>query len=446
MISPFDDLQQVLQQRRQSSQKLFADTRAQNVAMTRSPEEFAGAGLGNLFGTLGVNLIDKFRNPKGQSPEDALLEQRSRDQKGLFTDLSTQHANVSTPDGGMRTQSTPRDEVEQLQIRANKFREYAQAYGDPEAFKTAELFNQQAQAIQQQRAEQAKAEAGIQGSADFLKSRGAPDSLIAGVRGGTIATKDAVAFMAEKDPKIATVGLGRFVLPDGTEVSGGFTKDEKGNATVKVFDDEGNFVQAPAGTMPVQRQDGTTITFSDKDKFTNMMQLSSSYASETKDLRARTDELENLTVSLGTGIPNDTQAAMARIFGNKTRSNAELEMWANIGSLDERIVNSINAFIKGEHGKDQMSTIEDLVADMAVQTAQQWNRVNDTFSKRAEVGEIDPALVTRTDHAFTNYFTMSKEELKERFSGEAGKQAIANMSPLEIKILERSLSAMGTKR
>lgn len=150
MISPFDDLQQVLQQRRQSTQKLFADTRAQNVAMSRSPEEFAGAGLGNLFGTLGVNLIDKFRNPKGQSPEDALLEQRSRDAGGLFTDLSTQHANVSTPDGGIRTETTPRSQREQLQARANKFMEYAETHGDPEAFRTAMLFNQQALDIERQ--------------------------------------------------------------------------------------------------------------------------------------------------------------------------------------------------------------------------------------------------------------------------------------------------------
>lgn len=151
MISPFDDLQQVLQQRRQSTQKLFADTRAQSVAMSRSPEEFAGAGLGNLFGQAGIALYDKFFNKdKGQSPEDALLEQRSRDQKGLFTDLSTQHANVSTPDGGMRTETTPRSQREQLQARANKFMEYAETHGDPEAFRTAMLFNQQALDMERQ--------------------------------------------------------------------------------------------------------------------------------------------------------------------------------------------------------------------------------------------------------------------------------------------------------
>lgn len=75
----YQSVDEILRQRSQERASLFQDTRNRNINATRSPEEFAGAGLGNLFGQAGIALYDKYFGKEATTANDPQLAKAEQD-------------------------------------------------------------------------------------------------------------------------------------------------------------------------------------------------------------------------------------------------------------------------------------------------------------------------------------------------------------------------------
>lgn len=75
----YQSVDEILRQRSQERASLFQDTRNRSINATRSHEEFAGAGLGNLFGQAGIALYDKYFGKEATTANDPQLAKAEQD-------------------------------------------------------------------------------------------------------------------------------------------------------------------------------------------------------------------------------------------------------------------------------------------------------------------------------------------------------------------------------
>lgn len=75
----YQSVDEILRQRSQERATLFQDTRNRSINATRSAEEFAGAGLGNLFGQAGIALYDKYFGKEATTANDPQLAKAEQD-------------------------------------------------------------------------------------------------------------------------------------------------------------------------------------------------------------------------------------------------------------------------------------------------------------------------------------------------------------------------------
>ena len=121
----FESLDERLRRRRLEAQQNIQNAMLMNQRAASTPAEQAGTGIGNLLGALGA----KYFIGDEQPTEKDLEMERAR--QGLF---SGAQQNEVTPDGGMRSVPREMSLADDYNYRADKFFDYAQKYGDKDAF------------------------------------------------------------------------------------------------------------------------------------------------------------------------------------------------------------------------------------------------------------------------------------------------------------------------
>jgi hypothetical protein len=124
-MSLFESLDERLRRRRLEAQQNIQNAMLMNQRAASTPAEQAGTGIGNLLGALGAKYFIGDEQP---TEKDLEME---RVRQGLF---SGAQQNEVTPDGGMRSVPREMSLVDDYNYRANKFFDYAQKYGDKDAF------------------------------------------------------------------------------------------------------------------------------------------------------------------------------------------------------------------------------------------------------------------------------------------------------------------------
>lgn len=132
-MSVFNSLDQVLEQRRKEQQAELSSIIARNAAKATTPETIAGTGIGNFLGALAA----KYLNKPIEATEQELAAERAR--QGLFTGPMQ---NEMTPDGGMRSVPRELSMAEDLNYKADRFLNYAQQFGDKDAYALGMQFKQ----------------------------------------------------------------------------------------------------------------------------------------------------------------------------------------------------------------------------------------------------------------------------------------------------------------
>jgi hypothetical protein len=135
-------LQEMTQSRQRAFQGQVGDIMANNMARAQTGEEKAGTGVGSFLGALGAKY---FGTPYAETAEGQAMAAREAQLAGVMgADYNNQNSNVSTPDGGITTQSTPVSQIDATRAKAKAFMDYATQTNNPEAFKYALGLEQEA--------------------------------------------------------------------------------------------------------------------------------------------------------------------------------------------------------------------------------------------------------------------------------------------------------------
>jgi hypothetical protein len=128
-------LQEMTQSRQKAFQGQIGDIMSTNMARALTGEEKAGVGVGSFLGALGAKY---FGTPYAETAEGQAMAAKEAQLAGIMgKDYSNQNSNVSTPNGGMTTQSTPVPQIDATRAKAKAFMDYATQTNNPEAFKYA---------------------------------------------------------------------------------------------------------------------------------------------------------------------------------------------------------------------------------------------------------------------------------------------------------------------
>jgi len=386
-----------------------------NMNRASTGAEKAGVGVGSFLGALGAKY---FGTPFEETAEGkAIAAKEAALQSVAGKDYSTQKSNQATPQGGMTTQTKQLSPSQAKAQEAKAYLEYSVKYGDTKARDWSMQLNQQALNLAKDERQQAKEaqekatlDSGNASMASILRGRGASEDLVNAVVTGVLTENTALELLEpdEKD-KLDTVGMGRFTLPDGSTAIGGYVTDKNGNVVVKYRDDNGNFVEAPAGTLPEKRE-GNSITLSNQDVFKNMLALEEKWSKSIKPIKERTANVKSLETALLTGEAKAIQASLAKTFGAKTQSSKELEVWSGVGGLEDRVVNAINRAINGEYGADDLGIINNLLADAQERAIGEWKSVNEQYKAKGKLGQIPSELIGEKV-PYVDFGSMPVEEL-----------------------------------
>jgi hypothetical protein len=183
-------LQETTAQRRVDNQKFLQGYLAEQQTSSMTGSEKIGGAIGSIFGSF---LGDKYRTKFADTAEGQAMAAQEAQLAGIMgKDYSNQNSNVSTPNGGITTQSTPVPEVDATRAKAKAFMDYATQTNNPEAFKYALGLEQEAITL-------GKAQKEAQIREGYVNTL--PDDLKALAKDGSVNTTEIQKILEERNKK-----------------------------------------------------------------------------------------------------------------------------------------------------------------------------------------------------------------------------------------------------
>ena len=115
--------------------------------------------------------------------------------------------------------------------------------------------------------------------------------------------------------------------------------------------------------------------------------LADNYRVEIKPLEEDSNKIMKLDSLLrieGGSTAEAVQSAAAELFGGQTRALAELQRWANIGDLPQRVINSASRMFYGEYSDQSKKDLMQLMRAYSKAISGKHEEINEKYGKVAE--------------------------------------------------------------
>ena len=173
---------------------------------------------------------------------------------------------------------------------------------------------------------------------------------------------------------------------------------------------QGSFEQWVAGSIP-----STTVNVGfGEEKWST---LNTQYRQDTDESRAKLNEISNLKTVLATpavaGKQQAIQNTLSQVFGSNVRAQAELEKWASIGGLGQRVTNSVTKFFQGDYSQDIQKDIKDLIGFYEENVIQSLQKENERYSNLLIRAGADPLDVIRPVPPIVTFEGLDDRQLYE---------------------------------
>jgi len=173
---------------------------------------------------------------------------------------------------------------------------------------------------------------------------------------------------------------------------------------------QGTFEQWVAGSIP-----STTVNVGfGEEKWST---LNTQYRQDTDESRAKLNEISNLKTVLATpavaGKQQAIQNTLSQVFGSNVRAQAELEKWASIGGLGQRVTNSVTKFFQGDYSQDIQKDIKDLIGFYEENVIQSLQKENERYSNLLIRAGADPLDVIRPVPPIVTFEGLDDRQLYE---------------------------------
>ena len=144
--------------------------------------------------------------------------------------------------------------------------------------------------------------------------------------------------------------------------------------------------------------------------------VDAAYQRDSENVRGGYKDVTRVETALSVegGASNQAiQAALADTFGGSTRALANLQQWANFGTLTERVTNTVSKFVRGDYTEVSRKDAARLVHAYKKNLAIEHQAINDRFDKVGKANKVDSDtfMIDVVDVKDFDFGSMSKNEI-----------------------------------
>jgi len=353
-------LQEMTTQRQRAFQGQIGDIMQSNMARAQTGADKAGVGVGSFLGALASKYLG---TPYAETEEAKQYAARDQATKDAIAPAPTDVAPNSVAD---------------LQQRLEGIRKYNSTdYGNAEsiAFERQLTKDLLAQTVLE------KDNKELQANVTSFIEKKIPEDLIQGYASGDLTYKDVLDTNAERaKPEDAYVTL------TAEEAQKRGIKDLSRDYQLNTKDNK----------ISVLGGNGTTVNVGKGEGVTEWNTVVDNYRQDTKSILEDSDKVDKVKAALRANSSAGsvaTQQSISELFGSSVRAQAELNKWAKLGNLGERVSGSITKFFSGTYTPEALNDISRLVATYEDSLGKRQNSVNEKYNRISTTYGINPADV-----------------------------------------------------